>query len=42
MKGTNLLFVYIINEWLIDYARHNSNGLMSLGLSSVFANLSSH
>ena len=42
MKGTNLLFVYIINEWLIDYARHNSNSLMSLGLSSVFANLSSH
>ncbi len=23
MKGTNLLLVYIINEYLIDYAKHN-------------------
>lgn len=42
MKGTNLLFMYIINEWLIDYARHNASSLSALGLSSVYANLSSH
>lgn len=42
MKGTNLLFVYIINEWLVDYARHNASSLSAFGLSSVYANLSSH
>lgn len=42
MKGTNLLFIYIINEWLIDYARHNNNSLSASGLSSVIAKLSAH
>jgi len=42
MKGTNLLFVYIINEWLIDYARHNNDSLSASGLSSVIAKLSAH
>lgn len=42
MKGTNLLLIYIINEYLIDYARQNKNSLIESGLSNVYASLSSH
>lgn len=42
MKGTNLLLVYIINEYLIDYAKHNKDALIESGLSSVYRSLSAH
>lgn len=42
MKGTNLLLVYIINEYLIDYAKHNKDHLLESGLSAVYGSLSSH
>lgn len=47
MKGTNLLLIYIINEWLIDYSRHNSSKFLgnsdtSAAFSTVFASLSNH
>ena len=42
MKGTNLLFIYIINEWLIDYAKNNNDSLSASGLSSIIAKLSAH
>jgi len=52
MKGTNLLLIYIINEWLIDYARHNakryledpdlsSENILS-GFEQIFSSLSDH
>lgn len=42
MKGTNLLLIYIINEYLIDYARQNKKSLIESGLSNIYSNLSSH
>lgn len=42
MKGTNLLLVYIINEYLIDYAKHNRDYLLEADLSSVYGSLSAH
>lgn len=31
MRGTNLLLVYIVNEYLRDYARHNGLSSCVLG-----------
>lgn len=42
MKGTNLLLIYIINEYLIDYAKHNQTKLAAAGLSGIYAKLSAH
>lgn len=42
MKGTNLLFIYIVNEWLIDYAKANSAALSANGLETICKNLSAH
>ena len=42
MKGTNLLLVYIINEYLLDYAKHNQKKLYDAGLSGIYAKLSAH
>lgn len=42
MKGTNLLLIYIINEYLIDYAKHNQQSLFDSGLSSIYENLHEH
>ena len=42
MKGTNLLLIYIINEYLIDYAKHNQKSLIESGLSTIYENLHEH
>lgn len=52
MKGTNLLLIYIINEWLIDYGRHNAKRFLEdprlsaesvlSGFEEIFSSLSSH
>ena len=52
MKGTNLLLIYIINEWLIDYGRHNAKRFLEdprfsaesvlSGFEEIFSSLSNH
>ena len=51
MKGTNLLLIYIINEYLIEYSRHNREKFLELDangniaypeLCSVYSCLSNH
>jgi len=51
MKGTNLLLIYVINEYLIEYSRHNKDFFLETDLSGnykhpelydIYSKLSSH
>lgn len=45
MKGTNLLLIYIVNEYLNEYAKHNKSFFMDGNdkyMLSIYNNLANH